>query len=71
MILKLQRPLVTNGPAEILAYNEDQSFTTMIPYTKDAEAIFGDENKIYVRAQVPRFDKGYVKIDEILEEQDW
>lgn len=72
MILKLQRPIVTNGPAEIMIYNEERDFMTTLPYTQEVEdQIFQGELKVYARAYVPQYDGDYIKIEELLEEQDW
>lgn len=70
-IIKIQKPLVSNGPADALIYNEDRSLTTMLPWTKEIDAAFGDDVKQYWLADIPQFDKGYIKLIEQIEEQDW
>lgn len=69
-IWKLQRPLATNDPYPcVMAYTEGKVQMAMIPMPDEMmDEIFGDELKIYVRGTVVN---GILKVDKIVEEQDW
>lgn len=71
-IWKLQRPIIANGEHgmnTVMAYTEDKAQMAMIPLGLEImDELFGDELKIYVRATVKN---GILKVDEIVEEQDW
>lgn len=70
-IIKIQKPIVTNGPAEAMVYNEDHSVFTLLPWTEDLDEIFGDDLKQYWLADIPQFDKGFIKLIQEVEEQVW
>lgn len=69
MIVKIQRPVVTNEPVPLaLFYNEDRSLFTQQPF-ENVEPLFKEgELKIYVEAEVVGT---LLMIDHRVEDQDW
>lgn len=70
-VIKIQKPLVSNGFAAAMVYNEDRSLVTMLPWTQELDLVFGDDVKQYWLAYIPQFNKGYIKLLEQQEEQVW
>lgn len=71
MIVKIQRPLMTNGNATPMAlvYNRGRKFTAQIPYTSDIEALFSDGSlKVYHEVKEKR---GKLLIGDRVENQDF
>jgi len=48
MIVKCQKPLA--GLAQVLVYNKDRTFETLVTYDESWEIWFGEELKKYARA---------------------
>lgn len=72
LILKAQRPIETNVPdmeGQILIYNEDRSFETMITMDAQAMLMFGTEYKIYLKARL--WIDGVLQLTARVEEQSW
>ena len=70
-IIKIQKPIVTTGVPEAMVTNEDESLITFLPWTQELDGVFGDDLKQYWWADVPKFDKGYIKLVKQADEQDW
>jgi hypothetical protein len=72
-VIKLQRPLFIppgqNG--QVLIYNEDRSINTLIPYTDDLKAMFGEDPKMYYLADLPMTTSGPIRLYNEVEGLDW
>ncbi len=53
MIVKIQRPMMTNGDAPMaMVYNRGRKFTALMPFTAEIEALFEDGSlKVYHKAK--------------------
>lgn len=69
-IWKLQRPLMTSEDVPmVMAYTEEKEDMAMIPMPEEyIDELFGDELKVYVRANVKN---GVLNIKNRVEEPDW
>ena len=70
MIVKIQKPLMTNGNSEPMAliYNQSRSIQLQIPFAQVEHMFDEDELKIYAKAKV--FMKNLV-INKKVEERNW
>lgn len=66
-IFKLQWPL-SRSTDPILAYNKDRSETYHIPVTPEMAKLFGDDLKIYVKAEVVN---GQFEIHRVTHARNW
>lgn len=76
IVLKIQRPLATNGAPDWLFYNEDRSIYTLLPPSPDVVALLGAELKVYVYAKLIPAPTGEGQFFELVSgsrppEQDW
>lgn len=68
---KIQRSIATNAPAPmVLVYNKRRSIIGEIPLTDEMLELFGDEYKIYVRADFNEVT-GNIEIDDYAETPSW
>lgn len=72
-IIKFQRPLHVSGGLQglVLMYNEDRSFNTMIPYTDDLKAMFGEDEKMFYLCDLPMKTTGPIKMHREVEDPGW
>lgn len=72
VILKLQRPLVTNGSYnEILVYDESGEINMMWDFDKKTiKQVFGKEYKVYWIGEIDKKRQG-IRLVEQVEEQAW
>lgn len=70
MIVKIQRPLMTNGDEPMaLVYNRGRKFTAQMPFTAEIEELFADGSlKVYHEA---RERNGKLMIGERVKDQDF
>ena len=72
VILKLQRPLITNGSYnEILVYNESGDINELWDFDKKTiKQVFGKEYKVYWLGEIDEKRQG-IRLVEQVEEQAW
>lgn len=70
MVIKIQKPLFFNSPAEAMIYNEDRSLMTFLPWTQELDDQFADDLKQYWLAGIPQ-TTGYIQLIKQVEERDW
>lgn len=68
-IFKLQVPLATNGEAQALIYNKNQTSRGLIPITEDVKKIMGDEFKKFIYGK--RLETGVIEIHGVAPWQEW
>lgn len=69
-IVKVQRPIVTNGPPQVLIYNEDRSITVQVDMTKKFRKLFKvGEFKIYCEAE--HNEAGTLIVYDRVKDQSW
>lgn len=68
MIVKVQKPLFTNGVPEVLIYNKSRTVLHMSRYTKEWEKWFGNRLKRYANAHI---EDQIVIIDDIVADRNW
>jgi len=69
VIVKCQRPLVTNDPVpKVLIYNKTRSVEHLTPYTREWRSWFGKALKRYARAHL---EGTIIVIDNIVEDRNW
>ena len=69
-IFKLQLPLMTNGEAEALIYNEGRDIFATVPITEELEELFDGELKIYVYGRYNKKTRK-VEVGDLAPEQPW
>jgi hypothetical protein len=72
-IIKMQRPLFVppGQEGQVLIYNEDRSINTLIAWTADLKAMFGEDEKMYYLADLPMKTEGFIKLHREVENPGW
>ena len=68
MIVKLQKPLATNGTPMVRVYNKDRSQDFLAMYTKEVADMYGDKLKFYADIDLKARK---MNIKKIVEDQPW